>query len=106
MKRKCLFIIIGCILLAALLAVYIWWYMPVRFLGRVDPADVARIEVFNGTNGQRFSIEDREDITYIVGKIADVRMRKAEYGQVDGFVYSISGAYYDGVLAPLFALLG
>jgi hypothetical protein len=23
-----------------------------------------------------------------------------------GFVYSISGAYYDGVLAPLFALLG
>ena len=90
MKRKHLFIIIGCVLIAALLAGYIWWYMPVRFLGRVDPAEVARIEVFNGTCGERFSIEEREDIEYIVSKISDVKMRKVEYSHVDGFIYSVS----------------
>ena len=106
MKRKHLFIIIGCVLIAALLAGYIWWYMPVRFLGRVDPADVARIEVFNGTSGQHFSIEDRDDIAYIVGKISNARMRKAEYSHVDGFVYSISFYDADGERIEGFILNG
>ena len=88
--RKRLIIIILCILLAVMLTGYIWWYMPTAFLSDVLPAEVARIEVFNGTTGRKFTIDEREDITYIVGKIADVKMRKAEYSHVDGFIYSIS----------------
>lgn len=90
MKHKKLWIAIATVLLAALLAGYIWWYMPTTFLKNVDSADVARIEVFNGTCGERFTIESREDIEYIVSKIGDVKMRKAEYRHVDGFVYSVS----------------
>ena len=106
MQRKRLFIIIGCVLIAVLLAIYIWWYMPVTFLKGVAPADVVRIEVFNGTNGEKFAIEDRADIEHIVSGISNVRMRKAEYGHVDGFVYSISFYAADGTRIDGFILNG
>ena len=106
MRRKCLLIIILCVLLGVLLTGYIWWYMPTYFLKNVASADVAKIEVFNGTTGERFSIEDRQDIDYIVSKIADVRMRKDEYGHVDGFVYSISFYGADGECIESFILNG
>ena len=106
MRCKHVLIIIVCVLLAALLTGYIWWYMPTYFLKDVDPADVAKITVFNGTTGQSFAIEDREDISYIVGKISDVRMRKEEYGHVDGFVYSISFYAADGTRIDGFILNG
>lgn len=106
MRRKCLLIIILCVLLGVLLTGYIWWYMPTYFLNDVAPGDVARIAVFNGTTGQSFTIEDSEDIDYIVTKIADVRMRKEEYCHVDGFVYSISFYDTDGERIDGFVLNG
>ena len=105
MKRKIL-LACGVLLFAALTVFVIWWYMPTTFLKNTDPADVARIEVFNGTNGQRFVIEERADIEYIVAKISDVKMRKVEYSHVDGFVYSISFYTADGTRIDGFILNG
>jgi hypothetical protein len=106
MKQKRLWIIVACLLLAALLAGFIWWHLPTTFLKDVDPAQVARIEVFDGTAGERFVIEDPADIEYIVRKIGDVRMRKAEWSQVDGFVYSLSVYGTDGRKLDSFILNG
>ena len=103
MKRKILLIGAGA-LLAALLAGFIWWHLPTVFLKNVAPADVARIEVFNGTSGERFVIEDADDIEYIVRKISDVKMRKEKWGDVDGFVYSLSFYAKDDTLLERFAL--
>ena len=103
---KKIFLACGVLLFAALTACFIWWYMPTTFLKNTDPADVARIEVFNGTNGKRFTIDNREDIEYIVAKISDVKMRKAEYSHVDGFVYSISFYGADGERIDGFILNG
>ena len=105
MKRKIL-LACGVVLFAILTACFVWWYMPTTFLKSADPTDVARIEVFNGTNGQRFVIEEREDIEYIVTKISDVKMRKVEYSHVDGFVYSISFYTADGTRMDGFVLNG
>ena len=106
MKRGRMMLCVGAIVLLAVAAAYVWWYMPTYFLKNVASADVAKIEVFNGTTGERFSIEDRQDIDYIVSKIADVRMRKDEYGHVDGFVYSISFYGADGECIESFILNG
>lgn len=92
----------GVLLFAALTACFIWWYMPTTFLKNTDPADVARIEVFNGMSGERFTIADAADIEYIVSKIGDVKMRKEEYEAVDGFMYSLSFYGKDGALIEQF----
>jgi hypothetical protein len=104
MKRRALLLVVGGVLLAALLAGFIWWHLPVTFLKDVDPAQVARIEVFDGTAGERFVIEDPADIEYIVRKIADVKMRKREYSRVDGFTYSLSFTAADGRILERFIL--
>ena len=96
MKKKGVLIGIGCALLAVLLVGGIWWNLPTTFLSDVSPTDVARIEVFNGTNGCRFTIDNAEDITYIVHKIRDVKMQREEWEAVDGFVYSLSFYAADG----------
>ena len=96
MKRRAVLLVVGGVLLAALLAGFVWWHLPVTFLKDMDLAQVARIEVFNGSTGERFVIEEDADIEYIVRKIGDVRMRKAEWSQVDGFVYSLSVYGTDG----------
>ncbi len=84
----------------------IWWHLPTAFLADVAPEDVARIEVFNGTNGEQFVIEDRTDIAYIVSKIGDVKMRRVEWEQKDGFVYSLSFWAADGSRITGFLLNG
>lgn len=104
MKQKRLWIIVACLLLAAVLAGLIWWHLPTTFLTGLDPADVARIEVFNGSTGERFVIEEDADIEYIVRKIADVKMRKREYSRVDGFTYSLSFTAADGRILERFIL--
>lgn len=106
MRKKSVLIIAGIILLAALLVCFGWWHSPKTFLKDVAPTDVVRIEVFNGNTGACFFIEDAADIAYIVRKIGDVRMRKAEYAHVDGFTYSLSFMGADGEQIAQFILNG
>ncbi len=101
---KKIFLACGILLAVGLTACFIWWYMPTAFLSDVAPEDVARIEVFNGMSGTRFVIEDTTDIEYIVGRIGDVKMRKEEWEQVDGFVYSLSFYGKDGARISHFIL--
>ena len=102
--KKIILICAGAVLLIALLIGFVWWHVPTVFLEDVDPADVARIEVFNGTNGERFAIEDSTDIVYIVEKIGDVKMQREEWEVVDGFVYSLSFYTADGTCIEKFIL--
>ncbi len=96
MKKRILLIAAGVVLLAALLVGFIWWHLPTVFLADVAPADVARIEVFNGTRGKSFVIEDAADIEYIVTNIQRTKMYKEEWEIKDGFVYSLSFYAADG----------
>lgn len=106
MKHKKILIAAGAVVLAVLLAGYVWWHLPTGFLQNVEPADVAQIEVFNGATGERFTIEESDDVAYIVGKIRDARMRRAEWSQVDGFAYSLSFVAADGARIAGFILNG
>ena len=94
------------VLLIAFAVGLIWWHLPTAFLADVAPEDVARIEVFCGATGQSFTIEDAADIEYIVTKIADVQMRRVEWEQKDGFVYSLSFWAADGSRIVGFLLNG
>lgn len=104
--KKIILICVFAVLLIALTVGLAWWYLPTTFLADVEPADVSRIKVFSGATGQSFAIEDRADIEYIVTKIQDVKMKKTEYSQVDGFVYSLSFYATDGTRIDGFILNG
>ena len=96
MKKRILWIAVGVVLPVAFLVGFIWWQLPTVFLADVAPADVARIEVFNGTDGKRFVIEDTADIEYIVTNIQRVKMYKEGWEIKDGFLYSLSFYAADG----------
>ena len=96
MKRKIVLLCVGAVLLLVLTAGFVWWQLPVVFLEDVAPAAVTRIEIFNGTNGQCFSVEDRSDIELIVRRIQSVKVYREEWEERDGFVYSLSFYTADG----------
>lgn len=71
-KSKKIFKVIAIIVvsLLALITVFtVWWSFPVSFLNRVEPQDIAYIEVRDGYSGKTFVIKDAEDIAYIVDNI-------------------------------------
>jgi hypothetical protein len=55
---------------------YIWWSLPVHFLDNVNANDVLSIEVFNGNSGENFTIENIDDISYIVSNIQNLAMER------------------------------
>ncbi len=61
------------IVIIAIASGVIWWNSPVYFL---DGEDVEYIEVFNGSNGKKYAIEDKEAVTYIVNNIANTKLKK------------------------------
>ena len=88
MKKK---ILVG-ILIAALLivgAAAVWWFLPAHFLNGADPADIAAIEVFNGNDGNRFSITDEKDISYLFENIRKVPMKKEQIAMGMGTTYNL-----------------
>lgn len=106
MKRKVLLICAGAALLLAIILGLLWWRLPVVFLEDVDPASIARIEVFNGASGHRFTIENDADISHIVTNIQRTKMYKKEWEEKDGFVYSLSFYAADGSRIAGFLLNG
>ncbi|MCD8500406.1 MAG: hypothetical protein LRY71_00355 [Bacillaceae bacterium] len=50
-------------------------FLPHRIVN-MDPADVAKITVFNGGTGKETVITNREDIDYIINNLNDVTFRK------------------------------
>ena len=69
---------------------YIWWPSPVHFLNNVNADDVLSVEVFSGNSGDGFTVEKKNDISYIVSNIQNITMKreKVSFGYM-GYGYSL-----------------
>ena len=77
------------IVLAIILIVSIWWIMPKTFLNNVETESVEVIEVFDGNNGHRLQTTSRDDISYIVSNIKDIKMKKEKIQLGMGTTYTL-----------------
>lgn len=93
MKKKILIPAIVMLILIALAAAF--YFTPKRFGKNVNPSDVDHINVFDGNTGVGFTIDDPEDIQYIVENIQNYQMKKdgVSLGKV-GYNFKIT--YVDG----------
>ena len=87
MKKK-IPIIIGIIALLVLGAA-IWWFSPKIFLANVKAEEIATIEVFNGNDGNRFTISDPDDISFITDNIKSVSLKKNSISMGMGTTYNL-----------------
>ena len=67
----------------------IWWFSPKHFLGNVNPTESASIEVFNGNDGNRFTITEKEDIEFLTEHIQAVTMKKDSISAGLGTTYNL-----------------
>lgn len=74
MKKGLFFGLLIAALAIAAIFMLIVMYSPKSYLDRVDPVDVARIEVFDGATGERFEIKDEKEIESIVKSIQGAKM--------------------------------
>ena len=106
MKKKVLFFLIA--LLILICAALIYYFTPKTFGKNVNPSDVDHINVFDGNTGVGFTVEDAEDIRYIVENIQSKPMRKGgvSLGQMG---YRFSVVYVDEndrAIVPIFFING
>lgn len=73
-NKKILIIVIA--LIVILIAFGIWYFLPTTFLKNVEASDVKEIEVFCGSTGEKFVIENEDEIKYIVENIQSTKMKK------------------------------
>ena len=73
--KKGLFIglLVGAAAIAAIFMLIVV-YSPKNYLDKVDPVDVARIQVFDSATGDRFDIREPEEIATIVKNIQGATM--------------------------------
>lgn len=73
--KKGLFIglLVGAAAIAAIFMLIVV-YSPKNYLDKVDPVDVARIQVFDSATGDRFDIREQEEIATIVKNIQGATM--------------------------------
>lgn len=93
MKKKLMLIIPAALLVLCLLSGVIWWYSPVRFLHDTQANDILRIEVFCGSTGESFRIENADQIAFILSDLQSVKAHRTSYEQLDGFGFSL--AFYN-----------
>lgn len=90
MKKKTK-ITVSIIIIAALfvLCSVIWWFSPKHFLKNVKADEISCIEVFNGNDGNRFTITDKNDISFILENIKSVSMGKDSIALGMGTTYNL-----------------
>lgn len=106
MKKKVLFPLTA--LLIVICAALIYYFTPKTFGKNVNPSDVDHINVFDGNTGMGFTVEDAEDIRYIVENIKSKPMRKGgvSLGKIG---YRFSVVYVDKndrAIVPIFFING
>ncbi|HBA47353.1 MAG TPA: hypothetical protein DCZ91_06055 [Lachnospiraceae bacterium] len=74
MKKKVVIPVIVLLILIALAAIF--YVTPKTFGKNVNPSDVDHINVFDGNTGVGFTIDNPEDIQYIVENIQSYQMKK------------------------------
>ena len=75
MKKKISILI--SVLLAVMVMVTIYYFTPKTFGKGVDPENVDHINVFDGNTGEGFTVDNAEDIKYIVENIQSQSMRRS-----------------------------
>lgn len=82
--------IVGCALLALVIILWVIYFLPKTFLSGVDPAEIASIRVFDGSDGTTFVIDEREDIDTIVSRVQGTKMKRGKRSSgYDGFRFSL-----------------
>nr|WP_317412144.1 hypothetical protein [uncultured Solibaculum sp.] len=104
MKKKVVISVIAILILIVLAAAF--YFTPKTFGKNVNPSDVDHINVFDGHTGVGFTIDNPEDIQYIVENIQSHPMKRAgvSLGKM-GYGFRIS--YVDGndkTIIPVFIL--
>lgn len=103
--KKPVAIMLAIILLAVIGAA--WYLAPKTFGEGVDPAEVDHIEVFDGHTGFGFTIDNPEDISFIVENIQGTPMKKEGVFLLNmGYWYQISYIDENGkAIIPLFFIM-
>ncbi len=83
MKKKVTIVVIVVLILISLAAIFS--FIPKTFGKNVNPSDVDHIEVFDDNTGVGFTIDDPQDIKYIVENIQSHQVKK------DGFSFDKTG---------------
>lgn len=78
------------ILVMAMAVLGSWYFTPKTFLRGVEPEEVDRIEVFNGSTGHHFFVDRDSDIGAIVENIKSIEMKRSKISSnYDGFAFSL-----------------
>lgn len=75
MKNRKGFIAISCSIAAVVIGYIIWWNVPCSIIS-IEPAEVSKIEVFDGNTGKSVTITDVNDIEHIIENLSAVTLRK------------------------------
>lgn len=87
-KPLCIAIIL--LLIAAMLAVLLFYTLPKHF----DAKNATRITVFVGATGERVEITDPDAVSNITQSITSLSFRRGKRADIDGFRYTLT--WYDG----------
>ena len=104
MKKKTK-IIIGIITIVFVSAA-VWWFSPKYFLKHVNPQVIASIDVFNGNDGNGFTITNQEDIEFLTEHIQSVPMKKEEISIGMGYTYRVTFLNEKGKKIDEFIIMG
>lgn len=74
MKKNAVIII--CVIAVLAMALSAVYFIPKTFGKNVEPSEVAKINVFDGGTGVGFTVDNPEDIRYIVENIKGKTMKK------------------------------
>ncbi len=84
---------------------FLWWLSPVYFLGGIESSEIHSIKINSGSTGNRFIIEDVEDIDVIVSNIQSIAMKKGKVSLgYTGYVYNLKFIDKQGTVIDDFAL--
>lgn len=111
MKKKSILILTISVVVAVILlvatALGAWYFTPRVFLRGVDPAEIDRIEVFNGNTGRHFYIVRNSDISAVVENIQGISMARGKVSSnYNGFAFSLSFLDANGKVIDSFIVNG
>ncbi|MGN0312126.1 MAG: hypothetical protein ACI4CC_05055, partial [Lachnospiraceae bacterium] len=108
LKRKQKIALTICAIAVAIIAILATWYFsPRTFLNGVEPSDVSYIDVFDGSTGKSFTIEDSEEIKYIVENIQGIEMKRANLSvNYSGFSFRMDFRGSNGEVIDSFIMNG
>ena len=97
MKKKYILCGVAAILVISVSIIFIWYFSPKTFLKNVNASDVYAISVFNGSTGKSYTIENSDEIKYIVENIQGIEMKRNNISSnYDGFGFSLTFKDADG----------